>query len=105
MIGDRFHLFEGHEDVAGLETAVTTASAAEATTLQDGEASHDRNVLASAAVVKGKRAAATIRAKRKRHRTLLLEEQAYWAKGKTVAGLDEAGAGPLAGPVYAACVM
>jgi ribonuclease HII len=105
MIGDPLHLIEGHEHVARLEAAMTTARAAEATTLQDGEASHDRTVLAYAAVVKGKTRAATQRAKRKRHRTLLLEEQAYWAKGLTVAGLDEAGAGPLAGPVYAACVM
>jgi ribonuclease HII len=56
-------------------------------------------------VVKGKTRAAARRAKKKRHETLLLEEKAYWAKGLVVAGLDEAGAGPLAGPVYAACVI
>jgi ribonuclease HII len=56
-------------------------------------------------VVKGKRQAAAARAKRKRHKMLLLEERAYWAKDILVAGLDEAGAGPLAGPIYAACVM
>ena len=56
-------------------------------------------------MVKGKTAAAVQRAKRKRHNQLLLEEKAYWAKEMVVAGLDEAGAGPLAGPVYAACVI
>lgn len=32
-------------------------------------------------------------------------ELRLWATGATVAGLDEAGAGPLAGPVTAACVV
>lgn len=33
-------------------------------------------------------------------------EREYWAKGyETVCGCDEAGAGPLAGPVYAAAVI
>ena len=35
---------------------------------------------------------------------LLLEELPLWAEGCTVAGLDEVGAGPIAGPVTAACV-
>lgn len=52
-----------------------------------------------------KRAATKKRAMRKRHETLLLEERAYWSKRMNVGGLDEAGAGPLAGPVYAACVV
>lgn len=37
---------------------------------------------------------------------LLEHERILWSKGKRViAGLDEAGAGPLAGPVFAACVV
>ena len=32
-------------------------------------------------------------------------ERSYWGKGIFPAGMDEAGRGPLAGPVYAACVM
>lgn len=56
-------------------------------------------------VVKGKTRGTAKRAKRKRHNQLLLEEKAYWAKSMIVAGLDEAGAGPLAGPIYAACVI
>ncbi|MBI4818019.1 MAG: ribonuclease HII [Deltaproteobacteria bacterium] len=41
-----------------------------------------------------------------RHHALLEEERALWARGLTrVGGLDEAGAGPWAGPVMAACVV
>jgi ribonuclease HII len=40
-----------------------------------------------------------------RHRELLEIESALWLHGLNVAGLDEAGAGPLAGPVVAACVV
>lgn len=40
-----------------------------------------------------------------RHAVLLELERGFWAKGLVVAGLDEAGAGPLAGPVTAACVV
>jgi ribonuclease HII len=32
-------------------------------------------------------------------------ERPYWENGIFPAGMDEAGRGPLAGPVYAACVM
>ena len=32
-------------------------------------------------------------------------ENPYWEKGQLVAGLDEAGRGPLAGPVVVACVV
>ena len=34
-----------------------------------------------------------------------LFEKPYWDKGLVVAGLDEAGRGPLAGPVVVACVV
>jgi ribonuclease HII len=40
------------------------------------------------------------------HRPNLKEEKKFWKKGfKRVVGLDEAGRGPLAGPVVAAAVM
>lgn len=32
-------------------------------------------------------------------------EKALWAQDQVVAGIDEVGRGPLAGPVYAACVI
>jgi len=34
-----------------------------------------------------------------------LPEREYWERGEVVAGLDEAGRGPLAGPVVVACVV
>ncbi|MBX2812316.1 MAG: ribonuclease HII [Myxococcales bacterium] len=40
-----------------------------------------------------------------RHRELLDIERALWTHGLVVAGIDEVGAGPLAGPVVAACVV
>ena len=43
--------------------------------------------------------------KEERHRELLQFERLHWERGAVVAGLDEAGAGPLAGPVTAACVV
>jgi ribonuclease HII len=67
-------------------------------------AADPQNVLASGSVV-AKTAAAKKRALKKRHETLLLEERAYWMKEMMIGGVDEAGAGPLAGPVYAACVV
>ena len=37
--------------------------------------------------------------------TLLAYESNFWSRGHSVAGVDEAGRGPLAGPVLAAAVM
>ncbi len=45
------------------------------------------------------------RRKKLRHETLLEFERVHWLESRVVAGLDEAGAGPLAGPVTAACVV
>jgi ribonuclease HII len=36
---------------------------------------------------------------------LYAQEEEFWARGRRVAGLDEAGRGPLAGPVVAAAVV
>ena len=54
---------------------------------------------------KPSRAEAKLARQKARHEALLLEELPLWAEGLVVAGLDEAGAGPLAGPVTAACVV
>ena len=54
---------------------------------------------------KPSRAEAKLARQRTRHEALLLEELPLWSEGLVVAGLDEAGAGPLAGPVTAACVV
>jgi ribonuclease HII len=52
------------------------------------------------------RAAARRRAERRRLKKLLLIEEAYWEQGlQYIAGVDEAGRGPLAGPVVAAAVI
>lgn len=45
------------------------------------------------------------RRKKRRHEALLDFENEHWAEGRVVAGLDEAGAGPIAGPVTAGCVV
>ena len=45
-------------------------------------------------------------AKRKEHlEALIKHDQAYWAQGIQIAGVDEVGRGPLAGCVMAACVV
>jgi ribonuclease HII len=49
---------------------------------------------------------ARARARAERHTFLLTHERALWSAGcSRVAGIDEVGAGPLAGPVVAACVV
>ena len=55
--------------------------------------------MASRKPVKGRRR------QKRRLEKLLEEERPAWAEGKVIAGLDEAGAGPLAGPVMAGCVV
>lgn len=45
------------------------------------------------------------RRKKRRHEALLEFEREHWGEGVVVAGLDEAGAGPIAGPVTAGCVV
>lgn len=40
-----------------------------------------------------------------RPRDLLEYERGFWGRGRSVAGVDEAGRGPLAGPVVAAAVI
>lgn len=46
------------------------------------------------------------RARLKKHNVLLLHERGLWATSLVrIAGVDEVGAGPLAGPVVAACVV
>lgn len=53
-----------------------------------------------------KRADSIMEAENKRLTGLFLYEEDLWAKGRTaVAGVDEAGRGPLAGPVVAAAVI
>ncbi|MGD8288060.1 MAG: ribonuclease HII, partial [Gemmatimonadota bacterium] len=40
-----------------------------------------------------------------RPQDLLEYERGFWGRGRSVAGVDEAGRGPLAGPVVAAAVI
>lgn len=42
---------------------------------------------------------------RQRLSKLTIYEKTFWDKGQQVAGMDEVGRGPLAGPVMAACVV
>ena len=52
------------------------------------------------------RARAAARAERRRLKSMLEKERALWRRGTVrVAGVDEAGMGPLAGPVVAAAVI
>jgi len=53
-----------------------------------------------------RRAEAALEAERKRLAKMFIYEEDLWARGHTtVAGVDEAGRGPLAGPVVAAAVI
>lgn len=59
--------------------------------------------------MKDKQSEKKIEAQEKEHRRFLamcaFEEEAYESGARLVAGMDEAGRGPLAGPVVAACVI
>ena len=55
---------------------------------------------------KAKKAPSTLELKRiARMVELLKTERVWWDQGMCVAGMDEVGRGPLAGPVVTACVM
>ena len=55
---------------------------------------------------KAKKAPSTLELKRiARMEELLKTERVWWNQGMSVAGMDEVGRGPLAGPVVTACVM
>ena len=54
---------------------------------------------------KAKKAPSTLELKRiARMEELLKTERVWWDQGMSVAGMDEVGRGPLAGPVVTACV-
>ncbi|MDO4567968.1 MAG: ribonuclease HII [Clostridia bacterium] len=40
-----------------------------------------------------------------KYRAMTLHESEFWSRNQVVAGMDEAGRGPLAGPVVCACVV
>jgi ribonuclease HII len=65
----------------------------------------DRRVLVRRLVRRGRRMAAEARAEAARLRALYREERRRCRAGIIVAGVDEAGCGPLAGPVVAAAVV
>jgi ribonuclease HII len=65
----------------------------------------DRRALVRRLVVRARKAAAEARAEAARLRGLYREERRRLRIGQIVAGIDEVGCGPLAGPVVAAAVV
>jgi ribonuclease HII len=65
----------------------------------------DRRALVRRLVVRARRAAAEARAEAARLRSLNHDERRRGRAGQIVAGIDEVGCGPLAGPVVAAAVV
>jgi len=65
----------------------------------------DRRAAVRRLAARGRRAAAAARAEASRLRALYREERRRLRGGQIVAGIDEVGCGPLAGPVVAAAVV
>ena len=65
----------------------------------------DRRVMVRGLIRRARRAAAEARAETARLRALYREERRRLRIGQVVAGIDEVGCGPLAGPVVAAAVV